>query len=78
MAGDADWSGDDAAPIAASRKQQIQTWARQYGTGDGYTGDPDALRALVQLLEDTGGLYHDLESTEEILGVSLTSVLCHM
>ena len=75
MAVDADGSDDGTAPIAASREQQIRTWARQYRTDDGYTDDPDALHALQQLLEDTGGLYRDLASTEGILGVSL-SLFC--
>ena len=73
--GDEDSMVMDAPPVAASREQQLETWIRQYRRDDGHTDDPSALLALSQLLEDTGGLYHDLENTEKVLGTSLQHVL---
>ena len=68
-------SEEGLAPAIASREDQLQTWIRQYQKEDGYTENLDALRALLQLLEDTGGREQDLEETERILGASLDAVL---
>ena len=72
---DADAAAEEAPPTTATREQQLETWARQYWKDDGYTDDPNALLALTQLLEDTGGVHHDLDGTEKALGVPLPSLL---
>ena len=65
----------EAPPVEATRQQRLETWTHQYRKDDGYTDDPVALLGLCQLLEDTGGLDHDLAATEELLGDSLKRIL---
>ena len=59
-----------APPVEATRQQRLETWAHQFRRDDGYTDDPAALLALSQLLEDTGGLDHEVMAAEKLLGDS--------